>query len=181
MKTICQNLKESQMMTKYTFSRSLATIAVLTLISAAAIAGDKPADTAAVPLSKHQTVCPVMGGKIDSAEYTDIQGQRIYHCCGGCQKKLVADPEKYFKKTAAQGVLFENIQKRCPVNGETLTEKKLFTDYDGRRIYLAGDSCLVAFQKDPAKYLKILSQQTKQDSPDKPAKKSGHEGHMNGM
>jgi YHS domain-containing protein len=170
------------MMTKYTFSRRLATIAVLTLISAAAIAGDKPADTAAaVPLSKRQTVCPVMGGKIDSTEYTDIQGQRIYHCCGGCQKKLVADPEKYFKKAAAQGVLFENVQKRCPVNGETLTEKKLFTDYDGRRIYLAGDSCLVAFQKDPTKYLKILSQQTKQDSPDKPAKKSGHEGHMHGM
>ena len=169
-------------MIKQTSRIVLAAIAAMGLLSVTAFGGDKPADTtSAVPLTKHQTVCPVMGGKLDSSEYTDIQGQRVYHCCAGCAKKLKADPDKYFKKSSKQGVLFENIQKRCPVNGEALTDKKLFTDYEGRRIYLASDSCLAAFQKDPAKYLSVLDLQTKQDSPEKPAKKSGHEGHMDGM
>jgi YHS domain-containing protein len=145
-------------------------------------AADKPADTTKpAPSPTHQTVCPVMGGKIDSTEYTDIQGQRVYHCCSGCQKKLVADPDKYFKKAAAQGVIFENIQKRCPVSGNALVTKDIFTDYEGRRIYFSDKSGPAKFAANPAKYLKIFDKQTKEDSPEKPAKNTEHEGHMHGM
>ena len=45
-----------------------------------------------------QTHCPVMGGKIDSTVYTDIHGQRVYHCCPGCSESLKKDPDKFFKK-----------------------------------------------------------------------------------
>jgi len=34
---------------------------------------------------KNQTNCPVMGGKIDSTIFTDIQDQRVYHCCPMCR------------------------------------------------------------------------------------------------
>jgi YHS domain-containing protein len=160
---------------------SVAAVA-LTLSALAVSAADKPADTTKpAPSPQHQTVCPVMGGKIDSTEYTDIQGQRVYHCCGGCQKKLVASPEKYFKKAAAQGVIFENIQKRCPVNGQVLSAKDISTDYEGRRIYFSDKDCPAKFAQNPVKYLKILDQQTKEDSSGKPAKKTEHEGHMHGM
>ncbi len=159
-----------------------ATAIALTLSAVVASATDTPADTTKpAPSPTHQTVCPVMGGKIDSTQYTDIQGQRVYHCCGGCTKKLSADPDTYFKKASAQGVIFENIQKRCPVSGKALSSKDIFTDYEGRRIYFSNKDCPAKFAANPVKYLKILDKQTKEDSPEKPAKKSEHEGHMHGM
>jgi YHS domain-containing protein len=163
-------------------TRFLAISSGILILAIGVLAGEIPTDSSkANDLSKHQTVCPVMGGKIDSTEYTDIQGQRVYHCCGGCQKKLVANPDKYFKKAAEQGVIFENIQKRCPVSGQVLSNKEIFTDYQGRRIYFSDKDCPAKFAADPVKYLKILDKQTKEDSPEKPAKKGGHEGHMHGM
>lgn len=159
-------------------TKFLAISAGITMLAIGVTAGESPADsTKSKGSPKHQTVCPVMGGKIDSTEYTDIQGQRVYHCCAGCQKKLVAAPDKYFKKAAEQGVLFENIQKRCPVSGKALTGKEFFTDYDGRRIYFSDKDCPAKFAADPVKYLKILDKQTKEDFPEKPAKRESHEGH----
>lgn len=38
--------------------------------------------------------CPVMGGEVDGKTYTEWNGLRIGHCCPGCSKKLLADPEK---------------------------------------------------------------------------------------
>ena len=102
-----------------------------------------------------QTNCIVMGDKIDSSKYVDLQGQRIYLCCKGCEKKLRNDPEKYLKKAAEQGVLFENIQKVCPVTGKPI-DKRFYTDYVGRRVYFSDDSCKALFAKDPAGYLKKL-------------------------
>jgi YHS domain-containing protein len=118
---------------------------------------EKPDTTAAKEL-KNQTHCPVMGGEIDSSYYTDIQGQRIYHCCPMCSKKLKADPDKYFKKAAEEGILFENIQTECPVSGMKLKEKKIYTDYEGRRIYFCSDECRSAFDKNPQKYLSKLDE-----------------------
>lgn len=123
---------------------------------------------------KNQTVCPVMGNPIDSAVYTDIQGQRVYHCCPGCGSKLKADPDKYFKKAAADGILYENIQKQCPVSGEDLEEKTVFTDYEGRRIYFCCDKCRATFKKDAKKYLKILDEQTEANKEKKQTTEHNH-------
>ena len=128
---------------------------------------------------KNQTVCPVMGGKIDSTIYTDIQGQRVYHCCPMCSKKLKADPDKYFKKAAEQGVLFENIQTTCPVSGEELEDKSIYTDYEGRRIYFCCKNCRGKFNADPQKYLSKMDEPTKKEMKKENMKKMNdeHKGH----
>jgi YHS domain-containing protein len=119
---------------------------------------------------KNQTHCPVMGGEIDSTVYTDIQGQRVYHCCPGCSERLKADPDKFFKKAAAEGVLFENIQTACPVSGMDL-DKTVFIDYEGRRILFCSDKCRDTFTGDPNKYLSMM------DKPAADKDKDGHEAH----
>lgn len=111
---------------------------------------------------KNQTLCPVMGVEIDSTAYSDIQGQRIYHCCEMCSKKLKEDPEKYFEKAAKDGIIFENIQISCPVSGKDLTKKEVFTDYKGRRVYFCCENCISKFEKEPQKYLNKL-EETKED------------------
>lgn len=112
---------------------------------------------------KPQTHCPVMGGVIDSTQYTDIQGQRVYHCCGMCSAKLKADPDKYFKQAAEQGILFENIQTTCPVSGKKLGENKVYRDWEGRRIYFCCDMCPPKFMAEPQKYLGNLEPVQKGD------------------
>jgi YHS domain-containing protein len=123
---------------------------------------------------KAQTNCPVMGGKINKEVFTDIQGQRVYHCCPGCIEPMRANPDKYFKKAAAEGVLFENIQTNCPVSGKELKEKEVYTDYEGRRVYFCCAGCIAPFEKDPQKYLGILDEQSnaggKAEEPEKQEK-----------
>lgn len=57
--------------------------------------------------AKPQTVCPVLGGKIDKKVYADYKGKRVYFCCEGCDKEFKKDREKYMKKLEEQGVTLE--------------------------------------------------------------------------
>jgi YHS domain-containing protein len=51
-----------------------------------------------------QTVCPVLGNKIDKKVFVDYQGQRVYFCCTGCVEPFKKDPAQYLKKLEEQGV-----------------------------------------------------------------------------
>jgi hypothetical protein len=44
--------------------------------------------------TKTQTTCPVMGGKINKAQFVDAKGFRIYVCCPGCIAKVKANTHK---------------------------------------------------------------------------------------
>ncbi len=54
--------------------------------------------------SAPESVCPVLGNKINKNIYTDYQGQRIYFCCPGCIAVFKKNPEAYLKKMREQGV-----------------------------------------------------------------------------
>ena len=138
---------------------ALAGVFVAAFAMAAAVEEQGKEQDAKVELH-NQTHCLVMGGKIDSTVYTDIQGQRVYYCCAGCSEKLVAEPDTYFKKAAASGVLFENVQTTCPVSGEELKDASVFTDFEGRRIVFCCDNCITRFEKTPQAFL------TAMDNPD---------------
>ena len=49
-------------------------------------------------LAKDQTVCPVMGGKINKEIFADHEGNRVYFCCAMCIDTFKKDPDKYLKK-----------------------------------------------------------------------------------
>jgi hypothetical protein len=61
---------------------------------------------------KKQTTCPVMGGKINTAQYADVKGKRIYVCCAGCIAKIQADPDKYIKQLEAEGITLDKTPKK---------------------------------------------------------------------
>ncbi len=60
--------------------------------------------------AKHQTICPVMGGKINKKLFVDVKGKRIYVCCGGCIGKIKNNPDKYIKTLKKAGITLENIK-----------------------------------------------------------------------
>jgi YHS domain-containing protein len=123
---------------------------------------------------KPQTTCAVCGGDIDIAKspHVDYQGQRIYFCCEHCSAKFVADPEATFAKSAKEGVVFESVQKECPLSGEDV-DKKVYADYKGRRVYFCCTKCKAKFEKDPEKYLAKLpgDQRSPDAAPAAPAAK----------
>jgi YHS domain-containing protein len=51
-----------------------------------------------------QTVCPVLGNKINKNVYADCQGKRVYFCCAGCVAPFQKNPGKYLKKLEGQGI-----------------------------------------------------------------------------
>ena len=55
-----------------------------------------------------QTTCPVMGNKISKKIYEDHQGKRVYFCCSDCPKAFKANPEKFMKKMADEGITLED-------------------------------------------------------------------------
>ena len=56
------------------------------------------AAVAAPPKPATNTICPVMGGKVDAKSPTVVvNGQEYRICCAGCDKQLKATPEKYLK------------------------------------------------------------------------------------
>lgn len=56
---------------------------------------------AGVVFDNVQTTCPVSGEKLDEMgkpTHLDYKGRRVMFCCGSCEKKFKADPEKYLAK-----------------------------------------------------------------------------------
>ena len=53
---------------------------------------------------KKQTVCPVMGGHVNTNIYVDANGKRVYFCCRGCPPEFRKDPAKYISKLEKDGV-----------------------------------------------------------------------------
>ena len=63
---------------------------------------------------KPQTICPVMGGPIDTRFYADFNGMRIYVCCEGCIYQLKRTPKLYVKTLKRYG----EKPIKVPVEGE---------------------------------------------------------------
>jgi hypothetical protein len=90
---------------------------------------------------KEQTTCPVMGGKINKDLFVDVEGKRIYVCCGGCIGAVKENPDKYMQKPEEQGVTLasaetaEAVEKQCPKGkecGENCPRKKAGECMKGR-------------------------------------------------
>ncbi|MEI6891856.1 MAG: hypothetical protein V5783_06770 [Pontiella sp.] len=58
-------------------------------------------------LAEKQAQCPVMGGKINPAQFADVKGKRIYVCCKGCIAKIKANPDRYLKELEAKGIVLD--------------------------------------------------------------------------
>ena len=57
---------------------------------------DEPAKAVAAVLE--QTTCPIMGGAINKAIFTEYKDKKVYFCCSPCKEKFEAEPEKYIAK-----------------------------------------------------------------------------------
>jgi YHS domain-containing protein len=90
----------------------LTALTIATAFIATNITGDLAFAAKKEAKGKPQTICPVMGDKIDKKYYTDYKGYRIYFCCASCPDEFKKDPEKYMKKLKESGVTLEKTPKK---------------------------------------------------------------------
>ena len=89
---------------------TLLRIILLTLVIGMVVPSTAGAVEKAAKLEvKPQTICPIMGGKINKKLYVDHAGKRIYVCCPGCLGKVKKDPAKIIKQLEAQGITLDKV------------------------------------------------------------------------
>ncbi len=50
-------------------------------------------------IAKAQGICPVMKNDLPkNPKWTIVDGQIVYICCPGCDKKIIADPQAYLQQ-----------------------------------------------------------------------------------
>ncbi len=59
------------------------------------------------PVVKKQTLCPIMGGKVNASVFADHDGKRVYFCCNGCPAEFKKAPAKYIAKLEKEGVTLD--------------------------------------------------------------------------
>ena len=53
----------------------------------------------AKPAPATNATCPVLGGKVtEKSKTVAVRGREYRICCGGCDTKLLKDPDKYLDK-----------------------------------------------------------------------------------
>ena len=57
------------------------------------------------------TICPVMGEKVDTNIFTVYNGQKVYFCCPSCDKTFNADPAKYLAKLKTEPAPEKQVSK----------------------------------------------------------------------
>ena len=62
----------------------------------------------------------------------------------------------------------ETGQVKCPVMGDPVNVK-IFTEYEGKKIYFCMESCKADFAKNPKKYVKIVNAELKKIADEKAA------------
>jgi YHS domain-containing protein len=55
-------------------------------------------------VAQQQSMCPVMGGEVNTALYSDADGKRVYFCCAMCKPEFEKDPARYIHEMEARGI-----------------------------------------------------------------------------
>ena len=111
----------------------------------------------------------MLGDDIDSEEYSESTGKKIFFCCGACVKAFDGAPAYYIKAVPALAKKFTEAemkklgvdkvklldQRVCPIYPERYINPKSKTvEYKGKKIYFWSSSAIRRWARDPETYFK---------------------------
>ena len=101
------------------------------LLAAASLAAQSPSPSeppVRVPTFPNST-CPIMGKKVSTKLFIDIEYGRVYICCKGCDKKILRAPELAYKTAFPSSEKIDNTV--CPVSGLPIGEDAVAVSLQG--------------------------------------------------
>jgi len=120
-------------------------------------------------VSTAQVHCPVTGQVISPEYSAEVNGKRVYFCCGACAPKYKENPARYPAEVQPEAGILAHGETAaadlflCPVcaeSGDGVHKRKdvKMVDVDGVRYAMCGRDCEVKLKQDKSKYLRILRQ-----------------------
>ncbi|MCH2207219.1 MAG: hypothetical protein MK132_15295 [Lentisphaerales bacterium] len=119
-------------------------------------------------VSAEDKMCALMiEDEIDTEEFSEVTGKKIYFCCGSCVKKFDANAAYYIKAIPSLAKKFTDAEKKklgvdkvtlleqkyCPIYPDRLINPTCKTvDYKGKKVYFWSSSAVRKWQKEPEKY-----------------------------
>ena len=114
-----------------------------------------------------QTLCPIMiEDEIDTEEFVEYKGVKVFMCCGTCVKMWDKNPDYFAAVSKEQAPQLEKVAPKdvkpmkqlfCPVYTDTRVHPKSpFIEHKGTKVYFAKTRAKSRFEADPAKYEKNL-------------------------
>lgn len=114
--------------------------------------------------------CAIMlGDEIDTEEFSESTGKKIYFCCGSCVKAFDGAAAYYIKAVPALAKKYTDAEKKklgvdkvklldqrvCPIYPERFINPNSKTvEYKGKTIYLWSSSAQRRWKRDPDAYFK---------------------------
>lgn len=98
---------------------------------------------AAAPTTHVNTACPVSGKDVDDSKTETHDGKVVAFCCGNCQKKFAADPDKFADKVTADNPAND----KCPISGKSV-DPDAVSVYSKEVAFCCG-KCQKKFAEDP--------------------------------
>lgn len=145
----------------------LTTLTATALLVGTALAQDtKPAATTAKVKTKVASVvdvpfhgnaeCPISGKPVKQDKFAEQDGQRVYTCCGKCEKKIAAN----FDELAAKAYPADKVEilgnTTCPVSGEAASAEDETRTIQGHEINFCCGKCAKKFMSNPQRGLALL-------------------------
>ena len=97
---------------------SFVAVAAVVTASIAFAAAKKPADCS----------CPISGQQAKADKSAELDGGKVYFCCGNCQAAFKKAPEEHAAKAHLQMVATgELVQTGCPFNGRDVNPSTVIT------------------------------------------------------
>lgn len=119
--------------------------------------------------AKEETCALMAGDEIDTEEFSEVLGNKVFFCCGSCVKAFDANTAYYIKAVPALAKKFSDAdqkklgvdkvklldQRFCPIYPERVVNPNSKTlEYKGKTIYFWSSSAQRRWKKDPEKYFK---------------------------
>jgi hypothetical protein len=104
-----------------------------------------PAPAVTVPIWPNST-CAIMGKKVSTRLFVDIEYGRMYVCCKSCNKKIQRDPHGTYK--TAYPVTKPAGNQTCPISGKPIGDSKQTVLLQGHEIALCSADCVAKAQAD---------------------------------
>ena len=117
--------------------------------------------------AEEETCAIMVGDEIDTEEFSEILGKKVFFCCGSCVKAFDANQAYYIKALPALAKKFSDAEQKklgvdkvklldqrvCPIYPERVVNPNSKTlEYKGKKVYFWSSSAQRRWKKDPDKY-----------------------------